>query len=120
MIGISAVVLATLIKKDRAELSLIIGISATVLIFLYVLSQIKVVISFVSGLIDMISLEETYYFQLLKMLGVAYVAEFASAVCKDSGHHAISGMIELFAKLSIVALSIPGIVFLVETIGDFI
>jgi stage III sporulation protein AD len=115
-----AVILATLIKKEKAEISLLIGISATVIIFLYVLSQIKVVISFVSGMIDMISLEETYYIQLLKMLGVAYVAEFASAICKDSGHNAISGMIELFAKLSIVALSIPGIVFLVETIGDFI
>lgn len=97
-----------------------IGIGAGVIIFLYVLSQIHVVIAFVSGMIDMISIEETYYFQLLKMLGVAYVAEFASAICKDSGHKAISGMIELFAKLSIVALSIPGIVFLVETIGEFI
>jgi stage III sporulation protein AD len=120
MIGVVAVVLATLIKKERAELSLIIGMSATVIIFLYVLSQIQVVLSFVAGMIDMISLEETYYYQLLKMLGVAYVAEFASAICKDSGHNAISGMIELFAKLTIVALSIPGIVFLVETIGEFI
>lgn len=97
-----------------------IGLGAGLIIFLYVLSQIKVVISFISGMMDMISIEETYYFQLLKMLGVAYVAEFASSICKDSGHQSISGMIELFAKLSIVALSIPGIVFLVETIGEFV
>ena len=97
-----------------------IGISAGIIIFLYVLSQVKVVISFISEMMDMISIEETYYFQLLKMLGVAYVAEFASSICKDAGHQSISGMIELFAKLSIVALSIPGIVFLVETIGEFV
>ena len=115
-----AAILATLIKKDKPELSLMVGIGAGVFIFIYVLSQIKVVISFISGMIDMVSVEETYYFQLLKMLGVAYVAEFASSICKDSGHQSISGMIELFAKLFIVALSIPGIVFLVETIGEFV
>lgn len=119
-IGIAAAILATLIKKDKAELSLMIGIGAAVIIFLYVLSQIKVVFLFVSEMTDMIALEETYYTQLLKMLGVAYVAEFASAICRDSGHQSISGMIELFAKLSIVTLSIPGILFLVETIGGFL
>lgn len=97
-----------------------IGIGAGVIIFIYVLSQIKIVIAFISGMMDMISIEETYYFQLLKMLGVAYVAEFASSICKDAGHKSISGMIELFAKLTIVALSIPGIAFLVETIGEFV
>ncbi len=120
LIGVVAAILATMLKKEKAEISLIIVLGAGVLIFLYVLSQINIVISFISGMLDMISIEETYYFQLLKMLGVAYVAEFASSICKDSGHQSISGMIELFAKLSIVALSIPGIVFLVETIGEFV
>ena len=58
--------------------------------------------------------------QLLKMLGIAYVAEFASSICKDAGHQSISGMIELFAKLSIVALSIPGLMFLIETLEQFV
>ena len=60
------------------------------------------------------------YFQIIKMLGVAYVAEFSSAICKDAGQQAISGMIELFAKLAIVTLSIPGLVFLVETLETFL
>ena len=54
------------------------------------------------------------------MLGVAYVAEFASSICKDAGQQSIAGLVELFAKISIVALSIPGIVFLVETLGRFV
>jgi len=78
------------------------------------------VIGFVFELLDMVKIEQTYYTQLIKMLGVAYVAEFASSICKDSGHQSIGGMIELFAKISIVALSIPGLVFLVETLEQFI
>lgn len=68
----------------------------------------------------MIAIEETYYIQLLKMLGVAYIAEFSSSICKDAGHQSIAGMLELFAKLSIIALSIPGLLFLVETLEGFV
>ena len=90
------------------------------MIFFYVISQITVVLDFLSQMLEMVAIEQTYYLQLLKMLGIAYVAEFASSICKDAGHQSISGMIELFAKLSIVALSIPGLVFLVETLEQFI
>lgn len=120
IIGIVAAILATFLKKERAELSTMIGIVTGVVIFSYILSQLSVVTEFLSSILEKIDLEETYYFQLIKMLGVAYVAEFASSICKDAGHQSIAGMIELFAKLSIVTLSIPGILFLVETLEMFL
>ena len=97
-----------------------IGIATGMVIFFYVLSQIKVIVVFLTEMLEMVAIEENYYVQLLKMLGIAYVAEFASSICKDAGHNSISGMIELFAKISIVALSIPGLMFLVETLEKFI
>lgn len=115
-----AAILATILKKERSEISIMIGLATGIVIFFYVLSQISVVIKFLSQLLEMVAIEETYYMQLLKMLGIAYVAEFASSICKDAGHQSISGMIELFAKLSIVALSIPGLMFLVETLEQFV
>ena len=107
-------------KKERSELSVMIGIATGMVIFFYVLSQIAVIMRFLSDMLEMVAIEETYYVQLLKMLGIAYVAEFASSICKDAGHNSISGMIELFAKMSIVALSIPGLLFLVETLEQFV
>ena len=101
-------------------MSLLIGAAAGTIIFYFVLSQVSVVLGFLSEMLDMVSMEETYYLQLVKMLGVAYAAEFASAICKDAGQQSIAGMIELFAKLAIVALSIPGLMFLVETLGLFV
>jgi len=120
MIGVVAAILATFLKKERAELSTMIGIITGIVIFFYILSQLSVVTEFLANILKKINIEETYYFQLLKMLGVAYVAEFAASICKDAGHQAIAGMIELFAKLSIVTLSIPGLLFLVETLEMFL
>lgn len=115
-----AALLSAFIRKERAELSMAIGIVAGVIIFYYVMSQISVVVKFISEMMDMVAIEENYYLQLLKMLGVAYVAEFASSICKDAGQQSVAGMVELFAKLSIVALSIPGLMFLVETLEKFV
>lgn len=115
-----AAILATFIKKERAELSMMIGIVTGIIIFYFIIAQISLVIGFLMELLDMVTIEETYFTQLLKMLGVAYASEFAASICKDAGQQSIAGMIELFAKLSIVALSIPGLVFLVETLEQFI
>lgn len=120
IIGVVAAILATFIKKERAELTMLMGIGTGVIIFYFILSQVSLVISFFKGFLDMVAIEETYFTQLLKMLGVAYVSEFAATICKDAGQQSIAGMIELFAKLSIVVLSIPGLVFLVETLEQFV
>ena len=93
---------------------------AGMIIFYFVLTQISVVVNFISKLLEAVALEETYYIQLLKMLGVAYVADFSSAVCKDAGYQSIANMVELFAKIMIVTLSIPGLVFLIDTLEKFI
>ena len=120
IIGVVAAILAVFIKKERAELAMLMGIGTGVIIFYFVISQISIVIGFLSELINMVSIEESYFSQLVKMLGVAYVSEFAATICKDAGQQSIAGMIELFAKLSIVVLSIPGLMFLVETLEKFV
>lgn len=97
-----------------------IGIVTGAIIFYYVVTQISVVVEFVTEMLEMVAIEENYYMQLLKMLGVAYVAEFSSSICKDAGQQSVAGMIELFAKIAIVVLSIPGLVFLVETLEQFV
>lgn len=120
IIGIVAAILAAFLKKERAELATMLGIVTGIVIFFYILSQLSVVSEFLSNILTKIDLKATYYYQLIKMLGVAYVAEFAASICKDAGQQSIAGMIELFAKLSIVTLSIPGLLFLVETLEMFL
>ncbi len=120
MIGIVAAILASFLKQTKAEFAAVIGMVTGSIIFFYILSQLSVITEFLTAVLKVIDLEESYYYQLLKMLGVAYVAELAAAICKDAGQQAIAGMIELFGKMSIVVLSIPGLLFLVETLEQFV
>ncbi len=65
-------------------------------------------------------IDASYLSTLLKMVGITYVGEFASSVCKDSGYQTIASQIELFSKLSILVLSVPVLTALLQTIQEFL
>ena len=111
MIGIAAVFLALLLKKEKGELALLVGIAASVLIFGYTLSRISFILDFLRELMDTLPVDPALLKALLKMLGITYVADFSASVCREAGYGSVAGQIELFAKLSIVALSIPELCF---------
>ena len=57
---------------------------------------------------------------MLKMIGITYIAEFSSSICKDAGYQTIAVQIEIFCKLTILALGMPVLLALLETIQEFL
>ena len=57
---------------------------------------------------------------LVKMIGVTYLCEFCSGICKDAGQSAIAGQVELWGKLSIMAAGIPIIYGVITSIQSLI
>ena len=116
MIGIAAVFLALLLKKEKGELALLVGIAASVLIFGYTLSRISFILDFLRELMDTLPVDPALLKALLKMLGITYVADFSASVCREAGYGSVAGQMELFPKLSIVALSNPDLWLLLRLI----
>ena len=54
------------------------------------------------------------------MIGITYVAEFATGICKDAGYQTIANQIEIFTKLTILTFSMPVLEVLLLTIKDFL
>ena len=117
LIAVTAVILCIMIKKYRHELSSLLSITAGIIIFFYSLACISSVLSFVRSLIELLPIDDFYIYELIKMLGVTYAAEFAENICKDAGCQAVACQIEIFAKLTIVIMSIPIINSLIEIVG---
>lgn len=120
LIGIVAVFLALPLKKDKGEFALAIGVMAGMLIFVYILAQISVISDFIKSVLTKLPINNTYLVQLFKMLGITYVADFSSSICKDAGYQSIAGQIEIFGKLSILALSIPGLAYILDLVEQFL
>lgn len=120
MMGIAGVLLAILLKKEKGEYSLLISMVICIIIFFFLIHKLEVILIFVERLKSMLSIDSSYIALILKMIGIAYVAGFAMDICKDAGYAAIGSQIEMFAKLSILVVSLPVLLTFLEVIGKIL
>ena len=103
MIGIGAVALALMVKQQKSEYALYLSLSAVVLILVFSMNRLQVVMEAIRKIEQYTGIDVAMLKILVKLMGITYVAEFASGICKDAGFSAIGSQIEMFAKFSIMA-----------------
>jgi stage III sporulation protein AD len=120
VIGIVAVLVAIIFKKGREEYSLYISIAACFIILLLGIGKLEVILDTINRLQGYIKVNKAYINILIKIIGITYVTEFAASLCKDSGYQAIGEQVEIVGKLSILAISMPILLALLDTINNFL
>lgn len=120
VIGIIAVFLAMAVKKDKQEFAMLIILAASLLILGLALSKINDVMNVIHMAEDYLGNNSVYIGILLKMVGITYVAEFSSNLCRDAGFGAVGNQIEFFGKIMIIAVSMPVIKSLLQTISEIL
>ena len=86
------------------------------LIFFYGVGKLETILDAMRQIQEMVRINRVYLTTLLKITGITYIAEFASGICRDAGYGAIGSQIEIFGKLSILAVSMPIVLALLETL----
>jgi len=119
-IGIIAAVLAVLLKQQKPELAIHISIAAGVIIFLLMLGKLISVIQILQEMSQKVQMDFAYLSTVLKIIGIAYIAEFGSQVCKDAGEGAIASKIEFGGKIIIMVMAVPIIIALLDLILQII
>lgn len=120
ILGVAGTLIALTLRKEKSEYSTFISMAVCICIFVYIITKLETVLAFAGRLENLISVDSGYIALVLKMIGITYVAEFAINICKDAGYSAISNQIEIFAKMSILVVSIPVLTAFLETIGGMI
>ena len=119
-IGLMAVFLAMTIKNIQSEYALLISVAACMVMFTFCISRVEVIIGAFQQIQEQLSIHSTYIGIIVKVIGIAYISEFAANLCKDAGYSGIASQIEMFGKLSILAMSMPVLTALLTTIQEFI
>lgn len=119
-LGVIGALLAIQFKGGKSEYGIYISIALSVLVFVSIIGRLEMIVEAVRQIAGKIGIKSVYIAILLKILGVTYVAEFASAICKDAGYQTIAQQIEIFSKLTILALSMPILLALLTTIETFL
>ena len=118
--GVLGTLLAVQFKNGKSEYGIYVSIVLSIFIFMHILGKMEMIVEVFLRVGNQIKIKSVYILALLKMIGVAYIAQFASSVCKDAGFQTIAQQIDIFAKLTILVLSMPVLVTLLETIECFL
>ena len=120
IIGVAGSLLALQFKSGKSEYGIYISIALSILVFVGILGHLETLIETMRRISSYINVDSVYLSTLLKMLGITYVSEFSSSICKDAGYQTIAGQIEIFGKLAVFVLSMPVLLALLDTVRGFL
>ena len=118
--GIAAVLLAVWMKGVKAEYGIFVVIAAQLFFLFYGTGRLGEILDTVRQLEQYIKIRPVYLITLLKMTGITYSAEFASGIYKDAGYASLGKQIEIFGKLTILAVSMPVLLALFGTLDQIL
>lgn len=115
-IGLVGTLLYLLIKEQRPEMALQIGLVTGALIFFLLLGKLTAVIYTIQQLAGRANVNPVYLNTVFRVLGVAYLAGFAAQICRDAGQGSIAARIDMAAKVLIMFMAIPILSAIIETV----
>ncbi len=89
-------------------------------IFLFLIDQVYEIIRMVERIALNANVNLIYVETILKIIGIAYIAEFGAQLTKDAGQGAIASKIELGGKILILTMAIPILTVIIETVLEMI
>ena len=115
-IGLVALILIIIIKQYRPEFAIYISIISGIIIFFCAIDKLTNIIDLLKQICNQSGVNNKYLGILIKMTGIAFLAEFAISICKDAGESSLANKVELGSKAIVISMSIPIIHNLLEII----
>lgn len=113
---IIGVLLAMKLKNLNSPLWVYLSLALSIFVLFYILNRLGFVLEFLNGVMGDIGLESGYFEILIKIVGISYLCEFTSNICRESGFVAVASQIEIGGKLTMMVMSMPILMAIVETI----
>lgn len=115
-LGIGAAVLYAVLREARPEMAAVLSLAAGAVLMLGVLGGVQEVTAAMRSLSGRVGLEGTYVSTLLRVIGIAYLAQFGAQACRDAGAGGIADKVELCGKLAVLSIAAPVVVSLMDVV----
>lgn len=120
LLGILTIIIAMAMRQGKAEYATFVSLTGSILIAWIAVRLLDGITGSLERLEKLLHLDMEYVVLLMKMIGVTYLSEFASSVCRDAGYSAVAGQIELVGKLTILTIGMPIVLALFELMVDMV
>lgn len=107
MIGIVGAILTLTVKQYRPEIAALLALATGILILFFGFSALQTALDRVFSIANAYNINTAYIGTVVRIIAIAYICQFASDMCRDSGQGAIASKIEFCAKILILLYSLP-------------
>lgn len=115
-LGLIATVLILIIKEQKPIFAFLLATFTGIIIFLFLINQIRIVIQTLELLAEKSNVNTIFLKTILKIIGIAYIAEFGAQIVRDAGQESIASKIELAGKMLILVMAVPIISVIIDTV----
>lgn len=119
-LAVLGVTLAVTMRSFRPELSLLIGVSTGIVVLLSVVGELTGVIDTLRTVAQQYGVDDGYLGVLLKIIGVAYLAQFGVQICRDAGESAAAAKVELAGRILILSAALPAAVAMLSAAAELL
>lgn len=106
-VAVASTLIILLLRQEQPELALLLSLAVGTLIFLFAVTRLGSVIGVLQSLAQRTGVNPQYFTLILKIIAIAYIAEFGCQICRDAGQEALAGTVELAGRVIILLLSVP-------------
>lgn len=120
ILAIIAAIFAVSFKNIKGEYGILICVAVCILLFVFGVNKLSAIVDGINTIKSYISIDSTYINIIVKIIGISYITEFASDICRDCSYGAMANQIQIFGKLTVITISLPVVVTLFETINSIL
>ena len=106
-VGIVAAALTLVFKQYKPEYAMMVALCCTVLFFGVLLGEMVPAFAMMRQAAEQTGVSASYVKILLKCLGVCYLTETGSQICKEAGQTSAAFQPELCGRVMILLLTLP-------------
>ena len=112
--------MAVILKSRTPEISNLISLGICLTIIALSVTRLEAIMDMIKKITEYITVDKLYLNILLKLIGISYVCEFAASISKDAGYQAAASQIELVGKLTMLMVSMPVVMNVIDTIASLL
>lgn len=116
IIAVITSVLTLLLKKERPEISVIIAITAGILIIFVILPAAQSIAKLFIHMSEIAGISSEYISVIIKSCVIAMVSGACASTCRDSGNSSLALKLEIAGRITIIVLAMPVINTLLNVI----
>lgn len=119
-IAVSGMLIVSLVRAFKPEFAIYVVIATVITILLISLQQLTSVFQFLKSVYDEMTYGKEYFPIIIKVLVVAYLADFTAQLCNDAGESSIGSKVELAGKIIIFYISLPVLISVLELVNSLL